>query len=83
MKAFQNIAGKGENAGNHHFLLFPQYFLPVSNSVLQSHLFYSADFVRDSHYDRIHFHLLFDYCLESGYVGKQPAASKEYNAEHS
>ena len=25
---FENIVGKGENAGNPHFLLFPQYFLP-------------------------------------------------------
>ena len=24
---FENIVGKGENAGNQHFLLFPQYFL--------------------------------------------------------
>ena len=23
MKAFENIVGKGENAGNQHFLLFP------------------------------------------------------------
>ena len=22
------LVGKGENAGNQHFLLFPQYFLP-------------------------------------------------------
>ena len=27
-KAFENIVGKGENAGNQHFLLFPQLFLP-------------------------------------------------------
>ena len=27
-KAFQKYCGKGENAGNHHFLHFPQYFLP-------------------------------------------------------
>ena len=27
-EAFENIVGKGENAGNQHFLLFPQYFLP-------------------------------------------------------
>ena len=27
MKPFENIAGKGENAGNRHFLLFPQCFL--------------------------------------------------------
>ena len=27
-KAFENIARKGENAGNQHFLLFPQCFLP-------------------------------------------------------
>ena len=26
-KAFENIVGKGENAGNRHFLLFPQWFL--------------------------------------------------------
>ena len=26
-KAFENIVGKGENAGNQHFLLFPQCFL--------------------------------------------------------
>ena len=26
-KTFKNIAGKGENAGYHHFLLFPQCFL--------------------------------------------------------
>ena len=27
-KAFENIVGKGENAGHQHFLLFPQCFLP-------------------------------------------------------
>ena len=27
-KPFENIVGKGENAGNQHFLLFPQCFLP-------------------------------------------------------
>ena len=27
-KPFENIVGKGENAGNQHFLLFPQYCLP-------------------------------------------------------
>ena len=27
-KPFENIFGKGENAGNQHFLLFPQCFLP-------------------------------------------------------
>ena len=26
-KAFENIVGKEENAGNQHFLLFPQCFL--------------------------------------------------------
>ena len=26
-KAFENIVGKGENAGYQHFLLFPQCFL--------------------------------------------------------
>ena len=29
-KPFENIVGKGENAGNQHFLLFPQCFLPNS-----------------------------------------------------
>ena len=27
-KPFENIVGKGENAGYQHFLLFPQCFLP-------------------------------------------------------
>ena len=27
-KPFENDVGKGENAGNQHFLLFPQCFLP-------------------------------------------------------
>ena len=26
-RPFENIVGKGENAGNQHFLLFPQCFL--------------------------------------------------------
>ena len=36
-KAFENIVGKGENAGNQHFLLFPQYFLPFLKQVLIFH----------------------------------------------
>ena len=27
-RPFENIVGKGENAGNQHFLLFPQSLLP-------------------------------------------------------
>ena len=27
-KAYKNIVGKGENAGNQHFFLFPQGFQP-------------------------------------------------------
>ena len=27
-RPFENILGKGENAGNQHFLLFPKCFLP-------------------------------------------------------
>ena len=30
---FENTVGKGENAGNQHFLLFPQCFLPFSNQI--------------------------------------------------
>ena len=40
-KVFENIVGKGENAGYQHFLFFPQCFLScprqISNS--ESHLF--------------------------------------------
>ena len=32
-KAFENIVEKGENAGNQHFLLFPQCFLPFSKQI--------------------------------------------------
>ena len=37
----ENIVGKGENAGNQHFLLFPQCFLPFPKqiSTFQSHVF--------------------------------------------
>ena len=30
-KAFENIEGKGENAGNQHFLLFPTMFSTLPN----------------------------------------------------
>ena len=33
-RAFENIVGKGENAGNQHFLLFPQCFLPYQIQIL-------------------------------------------------
>ena len=40
-KDFENIMGKGENAGNQHFLLDPQCFLPFPNqiSIFGLHLF--------------------------------------------
>ena len=40
-KAFENIVRKGENAGNQHFILFPQCFLPFPNqiSIFESHNF--------------------------------------------
>ena len=38
-KPFQNLVGKGENAGNHNFLYLPQCFLPFNQniSMLESH----------------------------------------------
>ena len=41
-KTFENIVRKGENAGNQHFLLFPQCFLPFPKQGL---LFYSNFFM--------------------------------------
>ena len=40
-KPFENIVGKGENAGKQHFLLFPQCFLPFPKdiSLCMLHLF--------------------------------------------
>ena len=32
-EAFGNILGKGENAGNQHFLLFPKCFLPFQKLI--------------------------------------------------
>ena len=29
-KPFENIVGKGENAGHQHFLLFPQFFAALA-----------------------------------------------------
>ena len=31
---FENMMGKGENAGNQYFLLFPQCFLPFPKQML-------------------------------------------------
>ena len=41
IKLFGNIVGKGENAGNQHFLHFLQYLLPFPEQIssFQSHLF--------------------------------------------
>ena len=33
MKGFKNIVGKGEKAGNQHYLLFPQGFLPFRTQI--------------------------------------------------
>ena len=40
-KPFENILGKGENAGNQHFPPFPQCFLPFhqKTSIFESHVF--------------------------------------------
>ena len=40
-RPFENILGKGENAGNQHFLLFPECFLPLPEeiSIFQLHVF--------------------------------------------
>ena len=32
-KMFENVVGKGENAGNQHFLLYPQCFLPFYKDI--------------------------------------------------
>ena len=32
-RSFENIAGKGENAGKQHFLLFPKYFFPFQRQI--------------------------------------------------
>ena len=32
-KALENIVGKGENAGDQHFLLLPQYFPPLPKKI--------------------------------------------------
>ena len=38
-KAFENIVGKGENAGNQHFLLFPTTFSTLSKREIMSATF--------------------------------------------
>ena len=37
-KPFDTIVGKGENAGNQQFLLFPRYFPPREELSLQQYL---------------------------------------------
>ena len=43
-KPFENSVGKGENAGNQHFLLFPHCFLPFFNQII----IFSATFILSS-----------------------------------
>ena len=40
---FENIVGKGENAGNQHFLLFPQCFLPFPKEFSVTFILLSAN----------------------------------------
>ena len=42
-KPFENIEGKGENAGDQHFLLFPHRYLlcPKQISIFEPHLLFS------------------------------------------
>ena len=35
-RPFENIEGKEENAGNQHFLLFAQCFLPFTNACAEA-----------------------------------------------
>ena len=45
MKAFENIVGTGKNAGNQHFILFPQCILPYQSeksSFQQHNIFYPS-----------------------------------------
>ena len=41
VEAFENILGKGENAGDQHFLLFPKCFVcnPKQIFIFESHLY--------------------------------------------
>ena len=45
MKPFKNIVGKGKNAGNQHFVLFPQYSLSFSEQIS---FFFSVAFILSS-----------------------------------
>ena len=44
-KPFKNINGKRENAGDLHFLLFPQCFLPYQSIKDRNHLFNNSTFI--------------------------------------
>ena len=41
----ENILGKGENAGNQHFLLYPKCFLPYPFYLIKTHHFSYIFFV--------------------------------------
>ena len=89
-----SIFGKGESAGNQHFLLspFPDTKLPSPHSSDGSvqelrtggRWFvlqlgqYSFRELMTSHCDRIHCSLTTVHCLDYGYVGNRPVAWEEY-----
>ena len=48
-KALENIVGKGENAGNQHFLLLPPCFLPLSKQISVTFILSSANALNLDH----------------------------------
>ena len=68
-RAFENIVGKGENAGKQHFLLFPQCFLPFPNHVLILYTFNMSS-AKTLNFDQFKL-LLFGKELDWGLIGEQ------------
>ena len=66
-KPFENIMGKGENAGNQHFLLFPQYFLPYQK---QNHYFRNILFVICKCFEFCQVQNIFVYFMLSGRISR-------------
>ena len=63
-KPFENIEGKGENAGDQHFLLFPQCFQPFQRQIIVLSTF-SPFSTKFSTLPKLNFNFSFTFILSS------------------
>ena len=60
-RPFQNIVGKGENAGNQHFPLFPQFFSTLSRTEIIIFVTFILSFANALNLDKVTFFVVWEW----------------------